>query len=82
MILGIMMINYGSVKVIPAQFPTPALSRLLERFGNASPQGMLWTSMGASQSYSFFAGLTEVMGGMLLFVPRLATLGLILCSVP
>jgi hypothetical protein len=78
MILGIMMINYGSVKVIPAQFPTPALSRLLERFGNASPQGMLWTSMGASQSYSFFAGLTEVMGGMLLFVPRLATLGLLL----
>ena len=78
MILGIMMINYGSVKVIPAQFPTPPLSRLLERFGNASPQGMLWTSMGASQSYSFFAGLVEVMGGILLFVPRLATLGLLL----
>ena len=78
MILGIMMINYGSVKVIPAQFPTPPLSRLLERFGNASPQGMLWTSMGASQTYSFFAGLVEVMGGILLFVPRLATLGVLL----
>jgi hypothetical protein len=78
MILGIMMINYGSVKVVPAQFAPPALSRLLERFGDASPMGMLWTSMGASQTYSFFAGSVEVMGGILMFVPRLATLGALL----
>ncbi len=73
--VGIMMINYGSVKVIPAQFPMPTLSRLLERYGNSSPMGLLWTSMGVAHSYSYFAGGVEVLGGLLMFIPSLATLG-------
>ena len=61
MILAIALINYGAVKAFPAQFPEPSLSRLLERYGNTSPTNLLWTFMGASQTYSFFAGAIELL---------------------
>ncbi len=75
LVLSIAMINYGSVKIFPAQFPEPSLSRLMQRYGNSSPTNLLWTFMGTSPSYSFFAGTVELMGALLLLVPRLATLG-------
>jgi hypothetical protein len=36
--------------------------------------------MAASRTYVLFAGLAEVLGGALLFVPRLATLGALICA--
>ena len=47
----------------------------LEPFGHFSPMGVLWYSIGASKSYEMFAGFMELACGVLLFVPRLATLG-------
>jgi hypothetical protein len=73
--LGSTMIGYGMVKAIPLQMPAPGLQRLLEPFGNFSPMGVLWFSIGASKSYEMFAGFMELTGGVLLFVPQLATLG-------
>ena len=73
--LGSTMIGYGMVKAIPLQMPAPGLQRLLEPFGNFSPMGVLWYSIGASKSYEMFAGFMELACGVLLFVPRLATLG-------
>lgn len=73
--LGITMISYGAVKVIKSQFPDPSLGRLLQPYGDSSPMGLLWTFMGASKSYTFFAGAVECLGGFLLFIPRLTTLG-------
>ncbi len=35
--------------------------------------------MGASRSYSFFGGAAEVLAGILLVIPRLATLGALVC---
>lgn len=75
--LGSTMIAYGMVKAIPLQMPAPGLQRLLEPFGNFSPMGVLWYSIGASRSYEMFAGSMELVGGVLLFVPPLATLGAI-----
>lgn len=49
--------------------------RYLETYGDSSPMGILWTFMSASRSYTIFAGAVEMLGGILLFVPRLATLG-------
>jgi hypothetical protein len=37
--------------------------------------GMLWNSMGAAPAYQMFCGFAEVIGGLLLIVPRTATLG-------
>jgi hypothetical protein len=73
--LGITMIQYGAAKVFPAQFPPPSLSTLLEPFGESSPMHLLWTFMGASALYTFFAGAAEVLGGVLLMIPRTTTLG-------
>ncbi len=69
------MINYGAVKVIKAQFPNPTLDRLLQPFGDASPMGLLWTFMGASESYNIFTGAGELIGGLLLTTRRTTLLG-------
>ena len=73
--LGIILIEYGGLKVVPSQFPPPSLSRLLQPFGDASPMGLLWTFMGASVPYTIFAGLTELVAGLLLLFRRTASLG-------
>lgn len=76
--LGAMLVGYGMVKVIPSQMPAPSLTRLLAPFGHFSPMGVLWSSIGASLPYEIFAGCAEVVAGVLLFVPRTATLGALL----
>lgn len=66
---------YGIYKLYPAQFPAPYLARYFERYGDSSPMGILWTMMGTSRAYAFFTGAVETLAGVLLIVPRLATLG-------
>ena len=77
-VLGSTLMSYGAFKVIKAQFPDLWLWRLLEPYGASSPMGLLWTFMGYSKTYNVFTGLVEFVGGALLFVPRLATLGALL----
>ena len=79
--LGSTMVTYGMTKAIPLQMPEPSLMRLLEAFGNFSPMGVLWSSIGASRGYEIFTGCAELAGGILLFVPRTATLGALICLV-
>ena len=73
--LGATMVRYGLGKVIPLQMPTLFLTRLVEPFGNFSPMGVLWTSIGASPAYESFVGAVELAGGILLFFPRTTLLG-------
>src|SRR4029077_1389650 len=73
--LGSTMLTYGMVKAVPLQMSAPGLTRLLEPFGNFSPMGVLWASIGASKGYEMFAGFMELIAGTLLFIPQLATLG-------
>ena len=73
--LATTMITYGSYKVIKSQFPNPSLDRLIQPFGDASPMGLLWTFMGASESYNIFTGAGEVLGGLLLTTRRTTLLG-------
>lgn len=73
--LAATMITYGAIKVIPAQFPSPSLDRLIQPFGEASPMGLLWTFIGASAAYSVFTGIGELLGGLLLTTRRTALAG-------
>ena len=73
--LATVMIVYGAHKVFSAQFGTPGLNRLLKTFGEASPMGLLWTFMGFSRVYTLFAGLAEMVGGILLISRRTTLLG-------
>src|SRR6185503_9635094 len=55
--------------------PILSLTRLVEPFGNFSPMGVLWYSVGASPAYEIFIGLAETAAALLLFMPRTAQLG-------
>ncbi|HEY4640985.1 MAG TPA: hypothetical protein VII75_06545 [Thermoanaerobaculia bacterium] len=79
-VLAISMVTYGVVKVIKLQFPTPGFTRLTETYGDSSPMGLLWTFMGYSTAYTFFAGAGEMLGALLLFFRRTATLGALVCA--
>ena len=77
--LGSTLAFYGAIKVIPLQMPFPSLTRLVEPYGNFSPMGVLWYSIGASPAYESFVGSAEMLGGILLFFPRTAILGALVC---
>lgn len=74
-VLAAAMLSYGIAKVIPSQFPPPPLDRLMQRFGDASPMGLLWTFMGSSVAYVIFSGAAEMLGGLLLTMRRTTLLG-------
>lgn len=73
--LGGQMLFYGMAKLIPTQMPEPPLSALLQPFGEFSPASVLWLQVGSSPPYEMLLGAAEVAGGLLLFLPRTATLG-------
>ena len=73
------MIGYGAVKVIPLQMPAPFLTRLIEPYGDSSPMGLLWTFIGASKGFEIFTGCAEMLGGVLLILPRTTLLGALIC---
>jgi len=73
------MMAYGISKVIPTQMPYPSLYTLLERVGYQSPMGVLWASIGAAPAYETFVGSAELLGGILLIIPRTTTLGALVC---
>jgi hypothetical protein len=73
------MIFYGLVKVIPQQMPYPSLTRLLQPFGTYSPYGVLINSIGSAPAYETFTGCAMLAAGLLLIVPRTATLGALIC---
>jgi uncharacterized membrane protein YphA (DoxX/SURF4 family) len=73
------MFVYGMSKIVPLQMPFPFLARLVEPFGNFSPMGVLWYSIGASPAYEIFAGCAEVLAGILLVIPRTTTVGALVC---
>jgi hypothetical protein len=69
------LVSYGLSKVLVMQMPPTSPSTLLERYGDASPMGLLWTFIGASPAYEIFGGLAEVVPGLLLLFRRTALLG-------
>ena len=76
--LASQMLEYGMTKVIPTQFPPPTLNTLVTPAGNLSLSAMLWTSIGSAPGYEIFTGCIEVLGGILLLIPRTTMLGAIL----
>ena len=73
--LGVTFLYYGFAKVIPQQMPILDLPRLVEPFGNFSPMGVLWSSVGAAPAYEIAIGCAEVLAGLLLFFPATSLAG-------
>jgi uncharacterized membrane protein YphA (DoxX/SURF4 family) len=77
--LAATMFTYGMVKVVPLQMSFPSLNRLIEPYGNFSPMGVLWASIGASPPFEIIVGCAEMIGGILLILPRTTMLGALVC---
>jgi len=78
--LGGQMLVYGGFKAVPLQMGYPSLFTRIEPFGNMSPMGVLWNSIGAAPAYERFAGCAELLGGFLLMFPRTVTLGALISA--
>ncbi|MGW4380370.1 hypothetical protein [Kitasatospora sp. NPDC004531] len=74
------MFSYGAAKAVPLQFPQLPPSKLVEPVGDLSPMGLLWAQTGSSTPYQMLLGVAEIAGGLLLVVPRTATLGALLSA--
>jgi uncharacterized membrane protein YphA (DoxX/SURF4 family) len=77
--LASVMVTYGTVKVIELQFSSPTPDRLVQTYGESSPMGLLWTFMGYSALYCFFAGAGELISALLLAFRRTTLLGALVC---
>jgi hypothetical protein len=75
--VGLMLIQYGLVKVLKLQFPSPSLARLTQTYGDSSPMGLAWTFLGFSKGYNYFMGIAEIAAIFLLF-RRTMTFGAII----
>ncbi|APA97836.1 DoxX family protein [Nocardia seriolae] len=79
-VLAISMFYFGMAKAIPTQMPF-VLNRLVEPYGNFSPEGVLWSQVSVSPAYEIALGAAELLAGVLLVIPRAATAGALLCAV-
>lgn len=79
LLLAGVMFSYGFQKVFPLQFGRLMPSALNTQLGDMNQQDVLWNFMSASIPYQIFCGSVEVLGGLLLLVPRLVTIGAALC---
>ncbi len=73
--LAYSLFSYGIIKMFLLQFPAPGLSTLFNTYGQSSPMRLVWTFMGASSTYVFFAGASETLGAVLLLFRRTRTMG-------
>jgi hypothetical protein len=77
--LAATIMEYGSWKVFALQMAPVRFAQLLQPLGAFSPEGLLWAFMGAAPAYEVATGAAEVLAGALMFVPRLSTLGTLIC---
>ncbi|MFE3190101.1 DoxX family protein [Nocardia sp. NPDC059240] len=75
------MLGYGFAKAIPTQMPEPGLATLLTPYGDFAPMSVLWTQVGVSPVYETLLGTAEILGGVLLLLPRTHLAGVLLSLV-
>ncbi|GAB2441869.1 DoxX family protein [Nocardia tengchongensis] len=75
------MLGYGFAKLVPTQMPVPPLDALIQPLGNLTHSSMLWLQVGTSPVYEMMLGAAEVLGGILLLLPRTTLAGVLLSLV-
>lgn len=66
------------MKMFCIQMPAPSLSQLATPLGDFGSMRLCWMYMGYSGPYQMFAGMVEVVAGLLLLYRRTVTLGLLI----
>jgi hypothetical protein len=73
---------YGFAKApVPAQMQQPELVKLVQPYGDFTPMGILWSFIGSSPTYEIITGYIELLGGVLLILPRTTLLGAVIAFV-
>lgn len=78
--LAFSLFGYGIAKILPQQFEFPQLDTVIRPVADLPPMGLLWTFMGYSRLYQFFAGSLEVTAALLLLFRRTTFLGALLAT--
>jgi uncharacterized membrane protein YphA (DoxX/SURF4 family) len=73
------MFSYGFEKIFPNQFGSLSKLEMLQPVGDLSRMDLLWRFMAASRGYTIFGGLMEILGGILLLIPRFRRIGALVC---
>jgi hypothetical protein len=73
--LAIGMIAYGFIKLFPLLSPYPSLSNLNTNYGDFTRWKLFSLSLGIVPSYESFLGGVEIIGGLLLFYRKSASVG-------
>jgi hypothetical protein len=79
--LAIGIIAYGFIKLFPLQAPFPSLSNLNTNYGDFTRWKLFSLSLGVVPSYESFLGLVEIIGGLLLFYRRSASVGAFIIAI-
>ena len=70
--------QYGIIKLFCLQMPAPNLSQLATPLGDFGAMRLCWMYMGYSKPFEVFAGMAEIVAGLLLLYRRTVTLGLLI----
>ena len=79
--LAIGMIAYGFIKLFPLQSPYPSISNLNTNYGDFTRWKLFSLSLGVVPSYESFLGGVEIIGGLLLFYRRSASVGAFIIAI-
>jgi hypothetical protein len=79
--LAIGMIAYGFIKLFPLLSPYPSLSNLNTNYGDFTRWKLFSLSLGIVPSYESFLGGVEIIGGLLLFYRRSASVGAVILAI-
>jgi hypothetical protein len=79
-VMGVTMVRYALVKVIPTQFGFLTPGGLLWPFGQMTRFWVLWNFMAVSPGYTTFSGVIELFGASLLFFRRTTLLGILVLA--
>jgi hypothetical protein len=79
--LAIGIIAYGFIKLFPLQAPFPSLSNLNTNYGDFTRWKLFSLSLGVVPNYESFLGLVEIIGGLLLFYRRSASVGAFIIAI-
>jgi hypothetical protein len=79
--LAIGMIAYGFIKLFPLQSPYPSISNLNTNYGDFTRWKLFSLSLGVVPSYESFLGAVEIIGGLLLFYRRSASVGAFIIAI-
>ena len=79
--LAIGIIAYGFIKLFPLQAPYPSISNLNTNYGDFTRWKLFSLSLGIVPSYESFLGCVEIIGGLLLFYRRSASVGAFIIAI-